>query len=98
MPQTATFTGRSRRRRTHPWVRAGDLIARAVITLGGIGTIVAVLLGGVYLLTLALPLFRPARAVPGHGDITGGRDPVRLGTDESGGVVWILDGGNGVVG
>ena len=92
MPQTATFTGRSRRRKSNPWVRAGDLIARGVITLGGIGTIVAVLLVGVYLLTVAVPLFRPARAVPGAADVVAARDPVRLGTDESGGVVWILDG------
>ena len=98
MPETATFTGRARRRKTHPWVRAGDGIARAMITLGGIGTIVAVLLVGVYLLTVAVPLFRSARSVRGHADPVAGRDPVRLGTDESGAVVWMLDGGNGVVG
>jgi phosphate transport system permease protein len=79
-------------------VRAGDLIARAVITLGGIGTIVAVLLVGVYLLTVALPLFRPARAVPGRAAVAGGRDPLRIGTDESGSVVWLLDGGDGTAG
>ena len=89
MPQTATFTGRSRRRKTNPWVRAGDSIARSVITLGGIGTIVAVLLVGVYLLTVALPLFRRARSVPGVA-AAAARDPVRLGTDEAGVVVWML--------
>ena len=97
MPQTATFTGRSRRRKTNPWVRAGDQIARAVITLGGIGTIVAVLLVGAYLLTVALPLFWPARASrmgtdPVHAD------PLRMGIDESGSVAWVLDGGDGVAG
>ena len=91
MPQTATFTGRSRRRKTHPWVRAGDQIARAVITLGGIGTIVAVLLVGVYLLTVALPLFRPAHASRMGTDLVPA-DPLRLGIDESGSVAWVRRG------
>jgi hypothetical protein len=43
-------------------VRTGDTLAQALITLGGIGTIVAVLLVGVFLLAVALPLFRSARA------------------------------------
>ena len=97
MPQTATFTGRSRRRQTHPWVRAGDTLARAVITLGGIGTIVAVLLVGVYLLTVALPLFRPARADRMGTDLVHA-DPLHMGIDESGSVAWVLDGGDGVAG
>jgi len=97
MPQTATFTGRSRRRQTHPWVRAGDAVARAVITLGGIGTIVAVLLVGVYLLTVALPLFRPARASRMGTDLVHA-DPLHMGIDESGSVAWVLDGGDGVAG
>jgi phosphate transport system permease protein len=61
MPPQSTFTGRSRRRKTGSWVWAGDALARAVITLGGIGTIVAVLAVAVFLLAVALPLFRPAR-------------------------------------
>ena len=97
MPQTATFTGRSRRRQTHPWVRAGDTVARAVITLGGIGTIVAVLLVGVYLLTVALPLFRSARASRMGTDLVHA-DPLHMGIDESGSVAWVLDGGDGVAG
>jgi phosphate transport system permease protein len=97
MQSKATFTGRSRRRKTHPWVRAGDLLARAIITLGGIGTIVAVLLVGVFLLAVALPLFRPARAAR-LGEAVMHRDPKRVGMDESGAVAWVLDGGDGVVG
>jgi len=97
MPQTATFTGRSRRRKTHPWVRAGDAVARAVITLGGIGTIVAVLLVGVYLLIVALPLFRSAQAGRMGTDLVHA-DPLHMGIDESGSVAWVLDGGDGVAG
>ena len=62
MHAQTSFTGRGRRQATRPWVRAGDTLARLLITLGGIGTIVAVLLVGVFLLAVALPLFRPARA------------------------------------
>jgi phosphate transport system permease protein len=74
-------------------VKAGDRLARFVITLGGIGTIVAVLLVGVFLLAVALPLFRPAairleRAMPLPHDPRG---PSCLGTDESGAVAWLLD-------
>jgi len=92
MQPSGSFTGRSRRRVTRPWVRASDGLARAVITLGGIGTLVAVLAVGVFLLTVALPLFRPA---------TGGLEnaaalpfdmlPACLGTDESGAVAWLVD-------
>ena len=67
MPSQSTFTGRSRRRKTNPWVKAGDTLARAVITLGGIGTIVAVLAVAVFLLGVALPLFQPARLKLEHG-------------------------------
>jgi glycosyltransferase involved in cell wall biosynthesis len=35
MPPQSTFTGRSRRRKTHPWVKAGDSLARAIATLAG---------------------------------------------------------------
>ena len=94
MPETATFTGRSRRRTTHPWVRAGDVIARAVITLGGVGTILAVLLVGLYLLMVALPLARSARVGP-PGVTLASANPVRMGTDESGCVAWVLDAADG---
>ncbi len=87
----STFTGRARRRKTHPWVKAGDRLARALITLGGIGTIVAVLLVGVFLLTVAVPLFRGA--VVGEATTAAWSDqaatPAAIGTDETGGVAWL---------
>ncbi len=94
MQSQPTFTGRPRRRATHPWVKAGDTVARLLITLGGIGTIGAVLLVGVFLLAVALPLFRAARidflrAAPIE------REPQAigaLGCDEDGLVGWVLDG------
>ena len=93
MNTKATFTGRARRRTTHPWVKAGDGLARLLITLGGIGTIVAVLLVGVFLLVVALPLFRSATIAFEHVAPLG-HDPQRLcslGTDENGNVGWLLD-------
>ena len=103
MPPQSTFTGRSRRRKTHPWVKAGDSLARAVITLGGIGTILAVLTVAVFLLAVALPLFRPARltseraptvmAAPAASSSKGGEATLAtsLGADESGVVAWLFD-------
>ena len=60
MSQDPSFTGRKRRKQT-PWaVRYGDAFARAFITIGGIGTIVAVCLVFVFLGLSVLPLFRSA--------------------------------------
>jgi len=92
MNPDASFTGRARRRTTRPGVRFGDTLARAVITLGGIGTIAAVLLMGLFLLAVALPLFRPA-SIGGHATTALGETAteanhvlpvIALGTDESG--------------
>jgi len=103
MNPEASFTGRARRRTTRPGVRFGDTLARAVITLGGIGTIAAVLLMGVFLLAVAVPLFRPA-SIGGHATAALGkpaadgprdRPVIALGTDESGEIGWNLDLGAG---
>jgi len=93
MQAKGTFTGRARRRTTNPWVRAGDGVARLLITMGGIGTIVAVLLVGVFLLAVALPLFRSASAGLDRVTRLDGRRPVAVGMDESGAVAWLLHGG-----
>jgi phosphate transport system permease protein len=91
-----TFTGRARHRSTRPGVRFGDSLARAVITVGGIGTIVAVLLVGAFLLAVAVPLFRPAHSEPARfgalADAESSREGVvaGLGTDESGLVAWLV--------
>ena len=103
MNPDASFTGRARRRTTRPGVRFGDTLAHAVITLGGIGTIVAVLLVGLFLLAVALPLFRPA-SIGGHATTALGEAAtegnrvlpvIALGTDESGEIGWSLDLGVG---
>jgi phosphate transport system permease protein len=93
MNAKATFTGRARRRKSHPWVRFGDGLARGLITAGGIGTIVAVLLVGVFLLVVAAPLFSPPRASPVAAAARAGDEPLAIGSDESGDVAWLLDSG-----
>ncbi len=78
MSSQQNLTGKSRRRVTKPGVRFGDALARGVITAGGIGTIAAVLMMGVFLLAVALPLFRPARVSELH---RAGFDMAESGTD-----------------
>jgi len=92
MQAPPSFTGRSRRRTTQPWVKASDTIARMVITLGGIGTIVAVLAVGVFLLAVAAPLFTSATAALDRVAALPDSRTSALGTDESGSVAWLLDG------
>ncbi|MBL6714344.1 MAG: hypothetical protein ISQ07_13300, partial [Pirellulales bacterium] len=93
MQPSTPFTGRTRRRTTHPWVRAGDAVARFVITAGGIGTIVAVLGVLVFLVAVTAPLFRSAslsaaRQTPLAAESDA--SVVAVGCDESGLVAWTL--------
>lgn len=87
-----TFTRRTPKRRTRPGVRVADAIARFVITVGGIGTIVAVLTVCVFLIWVALPLFEPAsiERVGSFGVVGAPPIPVRAGIDDSGRVLWEL--------
>ncbi len=55
-----SFTGRQRRRVTTRSVVWTDRIAKTVITFGGIGTILAVLLVCVFLISVVVPLFGSA--------------------------------------
>ncbi|GAA4428654.1 hypothetical protein [Bremerella cremea] len=55
------FTGRKRRLKTHWSVRFSDIVSEGVITVGGIGTIVAVCLVALVLVMEVLPLFRSAK-------------------------------------
>lgn len=97
MNAPGTFTGRPRRRTTHPWVRGSDLVARVVITAGGIGTIVAVLLVCVFLLAVALPLFQrpwiePVTTAALRGESVAAARFAHLGMDESGRIGFALTG------
>jgi len=52
-----SFTGQSRRRETRLSVKVSDKTARTLITVGGIGTIIAVTLIFAFLLWVVVPLF-----------------------------------------
>jgi phosphate transport system permease protein len=57
MERKKSFTGHSRRRTTRLGVRLVEFLSRWLIRIGGIGTIVAVILVGVFLVWVAAPLF-----------------------------------------
>jgi phosphate transport system permease protein len=59
MERKKSFTGRQRRLTNRWGVKLSDSLARALITVGGIGTIAAVLMVFLFLAYVALPLFLP---------------------------------------
>jgi phosphate transport system permease protein len=101
----AGYTGRRRARRTSRSVRVAERVARALISIGGIGTILAVALILVFLVSVVQPLFRAstaeARAVVvvarGEADEVAAsqaprsRNFVRVGLDEYQRMAWSLD-------
>ena len=93
MNQPATFTGRRKRSATRATVLLSDTVARIVITLGGLATIAAVLLVGVFLFVVALPLFRSTtvqlkQSIPWE---MASHSYLASGLDESGLVAWFCD-------
>jgi len=92
MDAKPSFTGRTRRHTTHWSVRIGEVVSRAFITIGGIGTILAVGLVCVFLAWVVVPLFLPA-------SLTGSQHfplpwkaepPLRAGMDEYRLLGWAL--------
>lgn len=60
MASGPSFTGYQRARKTRFSVKAGDVLSRLFITVGGIGTIIAVSTVAIFLLWVAFPLLKPA--------------------------------------
>jgi phosphate transport system permease protein len=87
-----SFTGHARRRRTSRMVRVSEVLSRCLITVGGIGTIVAIALVGVFLLWVAYPLFLHTSVEPsGHFSLARqGVRPLRTGVDEYQVLGWEL--------
>ncbi len=91
--RNASFTGYARKRATTWSVRFFDRFWRWVITIGGIGTVVAVATICVFLVWVVVPLLRDAhldspRAMPRTaGDIS---RAIALGLDDYSAVVWGL--------
>lgn len=86
------YTGRARRRTTRRGVRIADALARACITVGGIGTIVCVCGVCCFLVWVVLPLFRSAEtgiAADTRG-AWAGSPPLHTALDEYRALIWTL--------
>lgn len=93
MADRSTFTGRARRQRTKWSVRLSDRAASGLITIGGIGTIVAISGVCLYLLWTVLPLFLPAslEAPQPASSSPFASTPVVLRVAESNAIGWGID-------
>ena len=78
----ASFTGRSRQRKTRPSVLVVDRVARGLISVGGIGTIVSVLGVLVFLVAVVLPLFLPGKTGQVEALPHPSADVLQVGIDE----------------
>ena len=80
----SAFTGRTRNRKTHWSVKLGDTVARSLITIGGVGTIIAVPGVCLFLLWEVCPLFFSSE-VDSRGSVDvawGETTPVHIEADE----------------
>lgn len=87
-----TFTGRTRQRKTLPSVRLWNRTAGVLITLGGLGTIAAVLLVCIFLVAVVVPLFQPPaiEALRMLNLAEKAERPVQLGLNEYTTMGWML--------
>lgn len=91
MQETASsFTGRARQRKTSRKVLLQDRAARLLISVGGIGTIFAVLGVCVFLVWVVAPLFLPAKIDNLDAFDSSGEKMLHLAIDEYGLLSWIL--------
>ncbi len=92
MNPPSAFTGRSREHKTRSGVRVADVVSRWTITIGGIGTILAVLTVALFLIWVVLPLFLGAKATPviDSPNIKPGLAPLQANVDEYRTIGWAL--------
>lgn len=92
MKKTIMKRQRPVRQRTRALVRFTDAASRALITVGGIGTIVAVALVFMFLVWVAVPLFFPAKVSAAHAVEKEGAwvPPLHVGVDEYMDMAWTL--------
>ncbi len=89
------FTGRKRERTTQWGVRAADVVSRAVITVGGIGTIIAVSLVALFLLWVIRPLLSDQSQIQPRVTASAAwaeNPPVHIALDEYRSMGWALFG------
>jgi phosphate transport system permease protein len=92
-----SFTGRRRARSTHWSVKVKDRIARTIITIGGLGTIVAVSTVCIFLVAVVIPLFRApdtslssAAPLPTPDAAAEGAVPVHVAVDDYNLMAWAV--------
>jgi len=92
MDAKPSFTGRVRRHQTRWSVRLGEILSRLFITVGGIGTIIAVALVSVFLAWVVVPLFLSASATKTEASPLPGKaeQSLRMGVDEYQLLGWSL--------
>lgn len=89
--KTPTFSGYQRQRKTRFSVRFGEISSRLLITLGGVGTIIAIVLVCVFLVWVALPLFYNAQTIPkATQPLTWKVPPLLQGVDNEQHLGWVL--------
>jgi len=91
---TNSFTGRRRQRTTHWSVKFKDRLSHAIITVGGLGTIIAVTTVFIFLVSVVVPLFRaPEQEVSGTVTIDNMSErgvPVHVTADDYNLLAWAL--------
>jgi phosphate transport system permease protein len=91
MEKRHAYTGRPRERKSRRAVRVAEVVSRLFITLGGIGTIIAVATVFVFLLIVVFPLFRSATVTAEQHIAAWTKNfPIQIGIDEDQTVVWGL--------
>lgn len=94
---SSSFTGRRRKRTTHWSVKVKDRLAHAIITIGGLGTIVAVSTVCIFLVAVVIPLFQPPEAekisqvdIPRPKDAPAAQVVVHTAVDEYNLMAWSV--------
>jgi len=86
-----TFSGYRRQRKTRLSVRLGEIVSRLLITLGGIGTIIAVALVCIFLVWVTIPLFTGAKTESrGQQRLTWPGKPLLVGVDSDQILGWAV--------
>ena len=91
MKERTPYSGRPRKRTTRLAVRIGEVLSRFFITIGGIGTIIAIVLVFAFLVYVVRPLFQSA-SVGGENHVAAWTTaaPIRMGVDEDQKAAWGL--------
>lgn len=93
---TSSFTGRQRRRSTHWSVKFKDRLSHVIITVGGLGTIVAVTTVFLFLISVMIPLFKaPERDLSSVTELPSPESsqssvPVHVAVDEYNLMAWAV--------